>query len=113
MGFLLEDRHLYAAFLAAMGENPNVTLLSGETVVAQEVAANGVTVRLASGKTLSARLLVGCDGRGSGRQRARASAASAGATGRPRWSRRYGTSGITKAPRTSSSCPKGRWPSCH
>jgi len=66
MGFLLEDRHLYAAFLAAMGENPNITLLSGETVVAQEVAANGVTVTLASGKTLSARLLVGCDGRGSG-----------------------------------------------
>lgn len=66
MGFLLEDRHLYAAFLAAMGENPNVTLLSGETVIAQDVAANGVTVTLASGKTLSARLLVGCDGRGSG-----------------------------------------------
>jgi len=66
MGFLLEDRHLYAAFLAAMGANPNITLLSGETVVAQEVAANAVAVTLASGKTLSARLLVGCDGRGSG-----------------------------------------------
>ena len=66
MGFLLEDRHLYAAFLAAMGENPNVTLLSGETVIAQDVAANAATVTLASGKTLSARLLVGCDGRGSG-----------------------------------------------
>jgi len=66
MGFLLEDRHLYAAFLAAMKANANITLFSGETVVAQEVAAQGVTVTLASGKTLSARLLLGCDGRGSG-----------------------------------------------
>lgn len=66
MGFLLEDRHLYAAFLAAMTAHPNVTLLSGETVTDQDVAANGVTVTLASGRSLSGRLLVGCDGRGSG-----------------------------------------------
>jgi len=66
MGFLLEDRHLYAAFLAAMRDNPNITLLSGETVTEQEVAPHGVTVMLASGKRLSARLLIGCDGRGSG-----------------------------------------------
>jgi 2-octaprenyl-6-methoxyphenol hydroxylase len=66
MGFLLEDRFLYAAFLAAMAEAPGVTLLSGETVVAQEVSAQGVTVTLASGRSLRARLLVGCDGRGSG-----------------------------------------------
>ncbi|WP_434621852.1 UbiH/UbiF/VisC/COQ6 family ubiquinone biosynthesis hydroxylase [Tabrizicola sp. M-4] len=66
MGFLLEDRHLYAAFLAAMAENPNVTLLSGETVTEQEVTPNGVTVSLASGRRITARLLIGCDGRGSG-----------------------------------------------
>ena len=66
MGFLLEDRHLYAAFLAAMQDHPKITLLSGETVVAQEVAPQGVSVTLASGKALSARLLIGCDGRGSG-----------------------------------------------
>lgn len=66
MGFLLEDRFLYAAFLAAMAEAPGVTLLSGETVVAQQVSAQGVTVTLASGRSLRARLLVGCDGRGSG-----------------------------------------------
>ena len=34
MGFMLEDRHLYAAFLAAMRAEPRITLLSGETVVA-------------------------------------------------------------------------------
>ena len=66
MGFLLEDRHLYGAFLAAMAEQRNITLLSGETVTDQSVSANSVTVTLALGQTLSARLLIGCDGRGSG-----------------------------------------------
>ncbi len=66
MGFMLEDRFLYAAFLAAMAEAPGITLLSGETVVAQEVCPQGVTVTLASGRCLTGRLLVGCDGRGSG-----------------------------------------------
>ncbi|WGV18113.1 UbiH/UbiF/VisC/COQ6 family ubiquinone biosynthesis hydroxylase [Fuscovulum ytuae] len=66
MGFLLEDRHLYAAFLAAMREEPNITLLSGETVTDQDVTVNGVTITLASGGRLKGRLLVGCDGRGSG-----------------------------------------------
>ena len=66
MGFMAEDRFLYAAFLAAMDEAEEVTLLSGETVVAQEVGAAGVSVTLASGKVLRARVLVGCDGRASG-----------------------------------------------
>ncbi|MDO8881418.1 MAG: FAD-dependent monooxygenase [Pseudotabrizicola sp.] len=66
MGFMLEDRHLYRAFLDAMGSTRGVTLLSGETVVAQDTTPQGVSITLASGKTLTARLLVGCDGRGSG-----------------------------------------------
>ena len=66
MGFLVEDRHLYAAFLAAMAAAPGVTLISGETVVDQSVASGGVQVRLASGRRLTARVLIGCDGRGSG-----------------------------------------------
>jgi 2-octaprenyl-6-methoxyphenol hydroxylase len=66
MGHMLEDRHVYAAFLQAMLDTPGITLLSGETVVAQEVAPQGVTVTLASGRVLRAGLLVGCDGRGSG-----------------------------------------------
>ncbi|MDX5351116.1 MAG: FAD-dependent monooxygenase [Paracoccaceae bacterium] len=66
MGHMLEDRFLYATFLEAMRATPGVTLLSGETVVGQEVAGSGVTVRLASGRVLTAGLLVGCDGRGSG-----------------------------------------------
>ena len=66
MGFMVEDRHLYAAFLAAMAAQPGLTLLSGEVVAAQEVDASGVTVTLASGRRLRAGVLLGCDGRGSG-----------------------------------------------
>ena len=66
MGHMLEDRHLYAAFLAAMARVPGITLMPGESVVAQEVTGAGVRVTLGSGKVLSARVLVGCDGRGSG-----------------------------------------------
>ena len=66
MGFLVEDRYLYAAFLAAIDASPNVTLLSSETVTGQELLPNGVSVTLASGQVLTGRVLVGCDGRGSG-----------------------------------------------
>jgi 2-octaprenyl-6-methoxyphenol hydroxylase len=65
MGFLVEDRHLYAAFLAAMSETPGIALHSGATVVAQEVAPARAEVTLADGRRLSGRVLVGCDGRGS------------------------------------------------
>lgn len=66
MGFMVEDRRLYAAFLDAMAESPGLTLMSGESVVAQEIGAQGVAVTLASGRVLRGRLLVGCDGRTSG-----------------------------------------------
>ena len=66
MGFMLEDRHLYAAFLEAMRASPRITLLSGETVIAQSPSAEGVSVTLASGGVLSGKVLAGCDGRASG-----------------------------------------------
>jgi 2-octaprenyl-6-methoxyphenol hydroxylase len=66
MGFMVEDRRLYAAFLDVMAQTPGLTLLSGESVVAQDISARGVTVNLASGKVLSGRVLIGCDGRASG-----------------------------------------------
>jgi 2-octaprenyl-6-methoxyphenol hydroxylase len=66
MGFLLEDRHLYAAFLAAMAAQSNIHRMSAETVVAQHATTSGASVTLASGTTITARLLIGCDGRGSG-----------------------------------------------
>ena len=66
MGHMVEDRHLRRAILAAMDDTPRITTLNGETVLAQEVGADGVTVTLASGKTLSGRILIGADGRRSG-----------------------------------------------
>ena len=66
MGHLVEDRHLRRAFLDAMAAQPGITHLAGETVVAQEVGPGGVTITLASGRTLSGAVLVGSDGRSSG-----------------------------------------------
>ncbi|WP_306113222.1 MULTISPECIES: FAD-dependent monooxygenase [unclassified Roseovarius] len=66
MGYMLEDRFLRRAFLEAMDETAGITHLSGETVIAQEVKHSGVSVTLASDKTLASRLLIGSDGRGSG-----------------------------------------------
>jgi 2-octaprenyl-6-methoxyphenol hydroxylase len=66
MGFMIEDRYLRHAMLQAMADEPGITHLSGETVVAQEVQPGGVTVTLASGKSLTGALLVGADGRRSG-----------------------------------------------
>ena len=57
MGFMVEDRHLYAGFLAAMAAQPAIRLLSGQTVVAQDAGQ----VTLASGAVLRARLVVGLD----------------------------------------------------
>lgn len=66
MGFMMEDRHLRRAFLAAIAKSPKITHLTGETVTGQEVTQTGATIALASGKTHSAKLLIGCDGRASG-----------------------------------------------
>ncbi len=66
MGFMVEDRHLYAAFLAAMEAEDRITHLPATTVTAQEVGAAGVTVTLSDGRTLTGKVLAGCDGRASG-----------------------------------------------
>lgn len=66
MGHICEDRFLRRAFLEAMDETNDITHLSGETVVAQEIHPAGVSVTLATGKTVSGKLLIGSDGRASG-----------------------------------------------
>ncbi|SMO34480.1 2-octaprenyl-6-methoxyphenol hydroxylase [Thalassovita litoralis] len=66
MGFMLEDRFLRRALSDAMDKTPLITVLDGETVTAQAADATGVTLTLASGKTLRGKLLVGADGRRSG-----------------------------------------------
>jgi 2-octaprenyl-6-methoxyphenol hydroxylase len=66
MGYMVQDRYLRRALLDAMAENPNVKHIQGETVVGQDVMSGSVAVTLSSGKKISARALIGCDGRGSG-----------------------------------------------
>ncbi len=63
MGYMLEDRFLRQALLRAIEKNPTILHLDQTTVVDQTIDAGGVSVELASGKTLTAKLLIGCDGR--------------------------------------------------
>ncbi len=65
MGYMLEDRFLRPALLAAMDECPTITQIDSARVVAQTVTAHAATVTLEDGRSLSARLLIGCDGRDS------------------------------------------------
>lgn len=66
MGQMLEDRHLYAALLAAVQAEDGITLHHGATATDQRTGPGGVTLTLADGRTLTGRLLVGADGRDSG-----------------------------------------------
>lgn len=64
VGYMVEDRFLYRALLAAM--QGTVQHLPGLSVVGHDVVPGGVAARLSDGRDLHARLLVGADGRGSG-----------------------------------------------
>ena len=66
MGYMLEDRYLRIALLDAMESESRITQINGETVVNQSVETDHASIELASGKTITGRLLVGCDGRASG-----------------------------------------------
>ncbi|SDX48811.1 2-octaprenyl-6-methoxyphenol hydroxylase [Litoreibacter albidus] len=66
MGYMVEDRHLRRAFLAKIASDTRIKHVTPDTVVAQSVDHTGARISLASGKTIRARLLVGCDGRRSG-----------------------------------------------
>ena len=65
MGYMLEDRYLRPALLAAMDAQPSISQIDAAKVIDQSVTAQGVTVTLEDGRSLSARLLIGCDGRDS------------------------------------------------
>lgn len=64
LGYMLEDRFLYRALLAAMAGR--VTHLPGLSVEDQAPGPAGIGVTLSDGRELRARLLVGADGRQSG-----------------------------------------------
>jgi 2-octaprenyl-6-methoxyphenol hydroxylase len=65
MGYMVEDRYLRRALIAAL-DGAGVTHRSGAQVVAQERTIGGVAVVLDDGERIEARLLVGADGRRSG-----------------------------------------------
>lgn len=88
MGYMVEDRFLSKALTEAVTAHPRVTLLSGETVVGQSVGAATATVTLGSGRNLTARLIVGCDGRASGTARR---------AGIDRWGHDYGQTALVCA----------------
>nr|WP_111300532.1 UbiH/UbiF/VisC/COQ6 family ubiquinone biosynthesis hydroxylase [Paracoccus saliphilus] len=64
VGHMLEDRFLYRALMAAMADK--VTHWPDVAVTGQQPGPAGVTVSLSDGRQITARLLVGADGRGSG-----------------------------------------------
>lgn len=64
MGHMVEDRFLRRALLDAMKAEAGIARVTG-TVESQEVTPSGVRLRLASGRQLGGRLVVGCDGRAS------------------------------------------------
>jgi 2-octaprenyl-6-methoxyphenol hydroxylase len=66
MGHMLEDRYLRCALLDAISDHPSINQINEKRVVAQKTDQSGVSATLDNGEVLSARLLVGCDGRDSG-----------------------------------------------
>lgn len=66
MGHMLEDRYLRRALLAAIADHPAITQINERRVTAQKIHPTHAEVTLDNGDILTARLLVGCDGRDSG-----------------------------------------------
>lgn len=66
MGHMVEDRHLRRALMDAVVATSGITVMNGTKVTAQAPDGAGITLSLADGKSLRARLCVGADGRGSG-----------------------------------------------
>ncbi len=65
MGFMVEDRYLRPALLAAL-DNTDVTLLNQAAVTDQLPDSAGVLVTLDDGTAIRASVLIGCDGKQSG-----------------------------------------------
>ena len=65
MGHMVEDRYLRNTLLDALDAEPLVTQIVGK-VIAQKSGSGTISASLESGETITARLLIGCDGRQSG-----------------------------------------------
>ncbi|MEM6480225.1 MAG: FAD-dependent oxidoreductase [Pseudomonadota bacterium] len=73
MGHMCENRFLRRALLEAIKDNGSITTIT-DSVTDQRAEVSGVTLTLENGTPVEAKLIVGCDGRGS------ATAARAGIT---------------------------------
>ena len=87
VGWIVEDRWLRGALLAAM-EAAGITQLAPVEVAGVDYDSAGATVRLADGETLTAPLVVACDGR-------RSAIAEAAGIRRLRWG--YAQTGLVNA----------------
>ncbi|MFD1340877.1 UbiH/UbiF/VisC/COQ6 family ubiquinone biosynthesis hydroxylase [Litorisediminicola beolgyonensis] len=65
MGAMLEDRFLRHALLSALAETRGITHRAPAKVVAQDLTPRGHRLTLGDGETLTARLVIGADGRNS------------------------------------------------
>jgi 2-octaprenyl-6-methoxyphenol hydroxylase len=65
LGYLIENRRTRAALADAVGRTPGLTVLAPARVETVTTDAGGARVTLADGRTLTAPLVVGAEGRGS------------------------------------------------
>ncbi len=63
MGYMVQDRFLRGALLAAMDEQANIAHVSGVRVTAQSAVSGAMALTLDNGAELRATLVVGADGR--------------------------------------------------
>ncbi|MDJ1009206.1 MAG: FAD-dependent monooxygenase [Paracoccaceae bacterium] len=63
MGYMVEDRHLRPALLAALEKSDGITRVDGLSVTDHSAGAAGVEVTLSNAQTLTAACLVAADGR--------------------------------------------------
>lgn len=66
MGYMIEDRFLRRALMEAMDATPGITQINATSVTDQRADLTGASVTLETGQTITARLIIGCDGRASG-----------------------------------------------
>lgn len=65
LGYILENRHIRSALIAAVAAEPRITYLSGLAVTGVEVGKSFAVARLSDRSSVEAKLVVGADGRNS------------------------------------------------
>ncbi|MFQ5565322.1 MAG: FAD-dependent monooxygenase [Paracoccaceae bacterium] len=88
VGWIIEDRWLRGTLLAAMEAADGIAQMAPVEVAGVDYDSAGATVRLADGQTLTAPLVIACDGR-------RSAIAAAAGIRRLRWG--YGQTGLVNA----------------